>query len=324
MLIVYTDSEKNDIGVLKDFYLDQEDSADHDRNTFQLVVKKGAYKGLAVGSYIYSEETELGGRIDTIKSRSDKQTITLEGPTWRGMLAQHIVEPPAGADYYTVSSTASGTVANIVDKIGLSDIYAKGDVNSTAITAQVDRYADALSAINKIMAAYGLKLELKYSGNQKSIIYNEVEIPTRDVSSEEYDFEMTYKKGTNHLICLGKGELKNRAVVHLYVDRTGAISSTQAFTGPDEVTAVLDYPNAESEAELRKIGRERLLASASNTASVSARNLEAELGDILVCRTWLPDPTTGEDKEYVVRKAVKSKITQITNGNVRFSYKIGD
>ena len=48
------------------------------------------------------------------------------------------------------------------------------------------------------------------------------------------------KMGVNHLICLGSGELRNRTVVHLYVDGNGNISQTQTFTGLEERAEVLD------------------------------------------------------------------------------------
>lgn len=324
MMIVYTDANRNDVGVLTDYYLDQEDSSDAERNTFQLIVRKGKYPGLTVGSFVYCEGTEIGGRIDSIKTSTDSNSLSLEGRTWRGILASKIIQPPAGADYYTDNTTTSGLVSNVVNAVGLATIFEKGAAGTTKFASQFDRYTDALSGLNKVLEAQGYKLVLKYDGNIKKIVYDEVLIPETDVISELYDFTMTYSKGVNHLIALGSGQLKNRQVFHLYVNESGNMSQSQAYTGIDEVMAVLDYPAAESLAELQTAARSKLRElSASSGISITSKNLEAELGDVLVCRAWLPDPTTGEDVEYVVKQPVRSKITTIKNDIARYQYKLG-
>ncbi|MFR5827828.1 MAG: Gp37-like protein [Adlercreutzia equolifaciens] len=62
---------------------------------------------------------------------------------------------------------------------------------------------------------------------------------------------------TNHLVCLGVGELAARTVVHLYADAAGNVGKTQTLFGADEITEKYDYSNAEA-AELEEKGAEKL------------------------------------------------------------------
>jgi hypothetical protein len=91
--------------------------------------------------------------------------------------------------------------------------------------------------------------------------------------------------GINHLICLGSGQLRDRYVLHLYADETGAISTTQTITGLAERVAVYDYGNIEDNADLEKEGREHF------KELLSYRQLEIEsapdslkIGDIVTAR----------------------------------------
>ena len=51
---------------------------------------------------------------------------------------------------------------------------------------------------------------------------------------------------TNHVICLGKGDLRDRKVIHLYQDAKGNVSKTQSYFGIQEVTEIYDNANTES------------------------------------------------------------------------------
>ena len=85
-------------------------------------------------------------------------------------------------------------------------------------------------------------------------------VPITDYSSEyEYDSDSDIdfkvkicRNGVNHLICLGKGELKDRMVIHLYVDSAGNVGQTQYYKGIDEVEAVYDSSGAEQDDLLKR------------------------------------------------------------------------
>jgi len=120
------------------------------------------------------------------------------------------------------------------------------------------------------------------------------------------------------MICLGKGELKDRTVIHLYADVDGNISHVQTQFGMDEITDIYENANSESEEELEEGGKEAL-QEAWNTDSLqvdfdSTKNYD--IGDIVGAR----ENTTG----IYVAKAIIKKIVTIKNDVVTVSHKVGE
>lgn len=120
------------------------------------------------------------------------------------------------------------------------------------------------------------------------------------------------------MICLGKGDLKDRTVIHLYADANGSISHTQTFTGLDEITATYENANAESTEELEQGGVEAL-QNAWNTDSLQV-NFDStksyDIGDIVGAR----ENVTG----IFTSKAIIKKIVTIENDVVTISHKVGE
>ena len=97
------------------------------------------------------------------------------------------------------------------------------------------------------------------------------------------------RNGVNHLICLGEGELKDRVVKHLYVQKDGSIGEEQYYTGIEEITETYDYNSTEA-AELvekwnRTIKRADEFQDISRLPSkmISKKNMKSEIS--------LPDKT---------------------------------
>ena len=123
--------------------------------------------------------------------------------------------------------------------------------------------------------------------------------------------------GINHLICLGKGDLKDRIVKHLYVQKDGSIGNSPYYTGLDERTETYDYSSAE-EPELTEKGTERLreLMNSKKFAVDIDDDIETEMqiGDIVGGRDYI----TG----IVVKKPITKKILNIKDGTCKTEYKI--
>jgi hypothetical protein len=123
--------------------------------------------------------------------------------------------------------------------------------------------------------------------------------------------------GVNHLICLGQGELKNRVVVHLYVDADGNISQHQTFAGADEICAVYDYAGAARE-DLIQSGTQQL----KNMASHDSFQMELDtaqdvaIGDIVGGRDYV----TGKR----MTAPIVTKICTWKNGFEDIAYKLSD
>ena len=138
--------------------------------------------------------------------------------------------------------------------------------------------------------------------------------------SDDYGMRIIFDQnrgGVNHLICLGQGELRNRQVVHLYVDGNGLISENQTFVGLKEITEIYDYPSVETLEELKNSGIEKLQElKSTNTVSAQFEKLDVDVGDIVGGTNRL----TG----IKLKESVSALEISIKNGMVTVTYKIGD
>jgi hypothetical protein len=123
--------------------------------------------------------------------------------------------------------------------------------------------------------------------------------------------------GVNHLICLGQGELKNRTVVHLYVDADGNISQTQTFTGSDEITAVYDYAGA-ARADLIQSGTDQLAQMRNyNSFKIELESaIDVAVGDIVGGRDYVSGMT--------MTAPITSKVVTWRDGFERTEYVLSD
>jgi hypothetical protein len=123
----------------------------------------------------------------------------------------------------------------------------------------------------------------------------------------------------NHLICLGKGDLAAREVLHLYVDKFGRIGDVKYYTGIEEITDTYDNSSAVSSSELRKGGISRLKELRNNDKAEIAlpetEGLSYDIGDIV---------GASEIKSGVtVAATVSQKIVKISNDAISIEYKTG-
>ena len=123
----------------------------------------------------------------------------------------------------------------------------------------------------------------------------------------------------NHLICLGKGELSERQVIHLYADSKGNISEKQTFIGIDEVAEKYDYSNVESLEELQKSGIEKLKEYWSSDAvsmDFASEDTVYDIGDIVGTK----EINTG----IFVKEKITKKIVTINKYETNIEYKVGE
>ena len=316
--LVYMDSNKRDQGILQDFSFDL--AYGEDENDFELKVNaKDHVCGVAYMPYI--EGTEYGGRIDAIKSDTAAGTVTYIGRTWHGILEGKVITPDPGQDYYTVSGEANTIIGNVITRLGLTGLFtASGDDSGITVSSyKFDRYIKGYSGLKKMLKKAGAKLITTFENGMVTLSAE----PITDYSqTDEFDSDqvaMVIKKiyqGTNHLICLGSGELSGRTVVDLYVEEDGTIGTTQYFFGMDEITDVLDYPNAESTEELTKKGVEQL-TKAAGKGELSVKfdaTQNFDIGDIIEAK----DIVTG----ISVKETVSKKIVSIQSEEIKVSYNI--
>lgn len=293
-----------------------------DTNDFQINLNYGTWdERIQIGKKIYIPGTEYGGIIMYIQSATNTGSITLKGFTWRGYLGHRIISPPAGSDYCIVSGELNSVIASLVSIPGF-----RVETKSTGRTVnyQFKRYVDVASGLEAMCESVGYRLDLKYVQTEDSGYVLVQALPVGNFGGTiEYsqdsmiDFDsVNNQMGVNHLLCLGKGELKDRIVVHLYADSSGNISQTQTITGVDEIVQVYDNSGAELETlvESGTTKLKELISTQSFTPSIKDSGTELYLGDIVSGIDYI----TGNS----VTKPIISKIVKRTMGALSFNYRI--
>ena len=317
MDLIYMNSSMQDIGVIKAYNFDL--AFGSDENNFELKVGVNDHCCEA-GYYVYIEGTEYGGIIDAVASDTAAEEVTYTGRTWHGILNSKVLCPDSGQDYLTLNGNANTVLSTLISRMGLTSIFAaSSDISALTISSyKMARYITGYDGIRKMLNSVNGKLVMSYNGTK--VILSAVPIVdyTADGVFDSDILSFTVKKTSkkiNHLICLGKGELKDRTVVHLYADTSGSISQTQTLTGLDEYTAVYDNSNAESIEKLREAGSEQL-AELQKQDDLSVSLSEGEdvfdVGDIV----GAVDNVTG----IAISVPISKKIISIQNDYLSAAY----
>lgn len=288
-------------------------------NDFELTLYDGTV--LPDRGLVYVDGTEVGGIVDHIKDElSDGvSVVTYSGRSWHGMLAGKVLQPDSGQDYLKVSGTVTQVLSNLLARIGLSDVFkVRADSTKTIPTFQFDRYCTAYDGIRRMLAANDLKLMFQEVDGTVWMYAQPIVAHDDTVDSDLVDFSITkdYRR-TNHMIGLGKGDLRNRLVVHYYADGSGKVSNTRTFDGRDEIAAVYDYSSAEKD-ELDKQTKKQLqdLQGAGAVDVTVHDGLSLDVGD----RVAGCDHVTG----LTVTAVVLKKIVKLSGGLLSVSYEVGD
>lgn len=265
MDLIYADSTRKDIGVMMAYTLDM--AYGTDENNFECTIDRDAHC-CAKGFYLYVEGEEYGGIIDKIRVNTERDEIIYKGRTWHGVLEKKVICPDDGQDYLILNGDANEVLQEIIDRIGLSDLFTASTEDSgiQIVSYQMNRYIYGYTGIKKMLKEFGAKLRIRWIDAMVELSA----LPIVDYSEdEEFDtsqVDFTVEKDflpVNHLICLGQGDLSERAVIHLFTDENGGVQpyatvdqpvkdadyildeSQKVMTGSDEVVEVLDYPGAE-------------------------------------------------------------------------------
>lgn len=267
MDLIYADETRKDIGVLKSYSLDM--AYGSDENDFTCSIDRRDHC-CSEGYFIYVEGEEYGGIVDSIRVNTESDEIQYKGRTWHGILESKVVCPEPGDDFLVLSGEANEVLQEIIDRTDLSSLFKASEEDSDIEIAsyQMDRYCYGYSGIRKMLKAFCAKLKLYWS-NGMIILSAE---PQYDYSQdEEFDasqVDFTLQKNfraVNHMICLGQGDLKDRAVIHIFTDLYGGVqqylrdgitepvkdddyildTSKQVLFGQDDRAEIYDVPNAE-------------------------------------------------------------------------------
>lgn len=317
--LYYTDASWTDRGTISEGVLDL--AYGDDENDFELTVDLTANYPLANGSLIYAEGTDIGGMVDEVEPDTIDGTCAWRGRTWHGILAGNIVAPDAGQDYWTAQGDANAVLRSLVSRLGLGELFA-GASGASGITVDHDfRYVDAYQGVRDMLAKVGAKLHIAFDSARRRAVLSAEPI-SDDTADDEWDGDVMDVRivcdwrPVNHLVCLGKGELKDRLVVHWYADEDGNVSATQTIFGSRHVAAVYDYSNAEKK-DLEKEGKKKL-EEMQDADEVSVSIPDGSLYDI-------GDRVGGRESHtgIFVTATVVKKIVHIRDGEMSVEYEAG-
>lgn len=294
MALIYTNGSHEDVGQMPACSLDL--AFGSDENDFACAVSESDHC-CEYGSYIYyvdtsngrEDPTEYGGKVTTFHVDTAAKTVTYKGLTWHGILANKVIRPASGQDYKIVSGSIKSVIESLYTELGIGDLFKVESPEETYSLSnfKFDRYTDAYSGIRKMATSVGAKILLVFDGLH---VITKI-LPIVDYSaSDEWDADQFSFTATmsdrfiNHLICLGKGELKDRVVVDLYMDGNGIISQTQTFFGLDEIVQTYEDSAVENLDELISNGTKRFRELYSDYNGIESQfdsNQNYDIGDIV-------------------------------------------
>ena len=261
MDLIYANAQKEDIGILQFYNLNMAYGIDENNFELQLNLEDHC---IDYGYFIYAQNTEYGGIVDTISVDNGKGIVRYSGRSWQGILANSIIQPEG--DYLYVTGEANEVVRSIIERQGLSNIFKVSEEESGVyINEYAFRYVNVYDGILEMLKAYQGKVLFSWQGDKIELSCQLAIDFTNDDEwdSSQIEFEVSQNnRPVNHLICLGQGNLQDRAVIHLFTDENGNIQPyasenpmedadyilderNKVLTGIDEVSQVYDYPSAE-------------------------------------------------------------------------------
>lgn len=263
MDLVYTDDSHKDIGIIDSYDLDM--AYGEDENNFELTIPRAGHCCTA-GCLIYIDYTEYGGIVDDIKVNTSRDTIIYSGRTWHGIIESKVICPEAGDDYMILSGEANEIIGNLIKLLDLTDMFEASEEDSgISIEAyQMYRYVAGYTGMRQMLKEYGGKLKMAWIGG-KVRLWAEYYIDysqNDELDTTSIEISRTVLP-VNHIICLGQGDLKDRAVIHIFTDEYGKVQpyaikdtplcdddyildeSGKVISGVNEITQILDYPSAD-------------------------------------------------------------------------------
>ena len=277
--MIFADENWIDQGVLQDYSFDEEyGTGVSDTNTFECRIQKyndavtgnNGVKRITQDFILYVDFTEYGGIIDRIESDTKTGEIIFSGRTWHGILNSYVIKPPTGKVYRTYWGESNAVLTQMLADIGMGSLFVVDIVDEVDKTIEINgfdvRYEKTYDCIIRMLKEYSAKLLMYYFNGQVHLGIT----PACDyATNEEFDssqvpFRVGYTyNNVNHLICLGRGDGVNRAVIHLFMDEGEVIQpykkisepkqdsdyildeSQKAISGIAEIVDIYDAPNSE-------------------------------------------------------------------------------
>ena len=292
-------------------------------NTFSITLPESVWAESPIqqGHFVYAPGTEWGGPVTYVKHATDTRLITLQGPTWRGLMHQKRIMPPAGAGYLVLENVDGNELIRQVlgNSMGALFRVAEGAAGKT-LSASF-RYQSMAAGLQNALRGAGMRLQVTFDNTIPAVLLSAQIVADLSATveiSQDYGVNFVSALGNveeaNHCLALGQGELENRMVVNVWrVGNTYYTERPATLEEKDVRTVLLDYPNAETEAELTTAALKRLQERApAQSIQVNEALLDissADLGDKIAVR----DRVTG----LYAKPEIVGKILNIAGGRTK-------
>lgn len=302
-----------------DMQVDISSDAELIDNTWSITMPESVWKREPIlkGHYIYAPGTEWGGPVTLVKHDTATRQITVQGPTWRGVLMQKVIYPPEGQAYLVLEDVDANTAISTAAGTGLGTLFVVDSEPAGVNVSAQFRYQLLARGLENLFRENGLRLAITFDPSIPAAVLSAAEV--QDLTtvveiSQDYGVNFSSTQGNveeaNHCLALGPGELTERMVRNVY--RVGnSYYNVRPASLPEASlrTVKLDYPNAETEDELLKSAIERLREKCSvQSIDVDEVSIDVslDLGDMISVR----DRTTG----LATKTEAQKKILTINQG----------
>ena len=206
-----------------------------------------------------------------------------------------------------MNGEANECINELMAYLGLDDLFKAPDTDSgITLNIELDRFADAFSALRKGLATSDARLSTVYDNAQKCVVIQAVQRETHGgYTSDNSPISVTVATPVNHLVCAGTGEMQDRVVIDLYVQADGSIGETPYYTGLDMIDSLYENTTADA-TKLREEGEGKLVELQNvNQVSISVDDGSEDLYPLDDVITGL-DPVTGIQASSTIAKKVVS------------------
>lgn len=246
MDLIYTNKNKEDMGVIQDFSLDM--AYGSDENNFELQ-KFFSEEELENGSFIYVDNTEYGGIIDAVKDDTSSDNITYTGRTISGILNSKIIIPDTTTGYFAVEGYANDIIKELIERCDLTNLVSINEIveNNIYISYYEFGYDYLYDGLRKMLSSFSAKLKFKFSGAKILLWAENIVDYSTDEEFDNSQISFTAAKiynSVNHLICVGSDDLLNNYCIHLFIDADGILQPYAVTDTPmQDSDYILDESN---------------------------------------------------------------------------------
>lgn len=312
MDLIYTNSNGKDLGVVQNFTLDL--AFGKDENNFELTVAKEQYN-LQAGYFIYCDNSDYGGVIDSIQVDSESESLVYKGRTFQGILASKYITPK------TFKGSINSLVQEVLEEIGLAESFTFTPLKEDCHIEEykLEEYTDAYQTLLILLEKVNCKMQLQFIDGTIQLkllpIIDYSELDHWDSSLLNCTIEKVYNN-VNHLIVYNADTEKK---LDLYIDANAEISAEQMYFGMEERIAVL-ISSATIEEEMQKEGEEELKRlQDTDNISVNLSGDDETCYDILD-KVGLIEQRTGIE----IKQKITKKIVTMTDDNLQIEYQTGE